>query len=89
MSSRHKPNIFWFIALGCLSLGCEAGHHQAIRPKAPADPTSWSGSPITDRSESPEDGGTGAAKGFLKSSRLPGALSSEGSEIERSLGVGR
>jgi len=81
---------YWTFLLACLVLmGCDAGHRQTVRSKAPDDPTSWSGSPITDRSESSNEGGSGAGKGFLKATRLPGALSSEGSEIERSLGVGR
>ena len=77
------------IALCCLfTFGCEAGHRQSVRSKDSKDPTSWSGSPISDRSDSDNDEGQSGPKGFLKSTRLPGALSSEGSEIERSLGVG-
>ncbi len=77
------------VTLSCLSImGCEAGHRQSVRSKALDDPTSWSGSPIRDRSESNNDEGQSSPKGFLKSTRLPGAMSSEGSEIEQSLGVG-
>lgn len=78
------------ILLCCLGLvGCDAGHQQTVRSKGPEDPTAWSGSPISDRSESSNEGNSGGGKGFFKSTRLPGGLSSESSEIERSLGVGR
>ncbi len=40
--------------------------------------------------EAPEDlGASTVAKGFFKPTRLPAAMSDEGSEIERSLGVYR
>ena len=89
MVDRIRPCRRIFLLVSLILMGCDAGHRQTVRPKAPEDPTSWSGSPITDRSESPNDGGSGVGKGFLKATRLPGSLSSEGSEIERSLGVGR
>ena len=87
----QKIRLHHFLMAGvCLAhTGCGASHQQTVRGKASDDPTAWSGSPLTDRSESSNDSDAGGGKGFLKASRLPGALSSEGSEIERSLGVGR
>ena len=77
------------LATCMLAMGCDASHKQAVRSKPPEDPTAWSQSSLTDRSESSNDSDAGTGKGLFKPSRLPGALSSEGSEIERSLGVGR
>ena len=79
-----------FLVTVCLVLvGCDASNRQSVRSKTSEDPTSWSGSPIRDRSESSSDESSSGPKGFLKATRLPGAMSSEGAEIERSLGVGR
>ena len=69
--------------------GCNAAHKETVRAKEADDPTAWSGSSITTRSDSSGDAENAGGKGFLKATRLPGAMSSEGSEIERSLGVGR
>ena len=72
----------------CLSAaGCGANRQLVARPKPADDPSVWSGSPISSRSEASESSSDGGSKGFLKSTRLPGAMSSEGAEIERSLGV--
>ena len=76
------------ILVGCLGLtGCGANRQQLVRSKPPEDPSAWTTSPISGRSETAESAGDGGSKGFLKSTRLPGAMSSEGAEIERSLGV--
>ncbi len=72
-----------WLGLLALSAGCSAPARQVSHSKPPEDPTAWSGSAVT-RDES---GGSGAGKGFLKPTRLRGAMSSEGADIERSLGV--
>lgn len=82
------------LCLGALlvSAGCSTpggGGKSAGPEKAPEDPTAWSGSAISrdDGEGGTRSGGAGAGKSFLKSTRLRGAMSSEGAEIERSLGV--
>ena len=90
MLKQIRPSCFVMTTVCLLMMsGCGANHKQTVRAKAPDDPTAWSGSPLTDRSESAGDRDAGGGKGFLKSSRLPGSMSSEGAEIEQSLGVGR
>ena len=74
---------------GLLLAGCSATQKHAAKSKAPDDPPSWDSSPISGKSEAGGDEAGGTGKGFFKSTRLSGALSSEGAEIERSLGVGR
>ena len=76
------------VGASLLATGCGAGGRQAVRSKPPADPTSWSESSLSSRAET-DSGSAGGTRGFFKASRLPGAMSSEGEEIERSLGVGR
>jgi hypothetical protein len=65
------------IVLSVLSLlpGCEMLDHYR-RPPSPEDAKSDS-----------DDPGVSGTKGFFKSSRVPGALSSEGREVEQSLGI--
>ena len=73
-----------------LSAGCSTPGGKASGPaKPPEDPTAWSGSAIShdDGEGGTRSGGAGMGKSFLKSTRLRGAMSSEGAEIERSLGV--
>jgi hypothetical protein len=61
-------------ALGFLSLvGCNV-HEQLRRPRQPDD--------VAAESEEANE-----SKRFFKSSRIPGALSSEAREVEQSLGV--
>ena len=74
---------------GLLLAGCSATQKHAGKSKAPDDPTAWGSSPISGKSEASVDESDGSGKGFLKSTRLSGALSSEGADIERSLGIGR
>ena len=59
--------------------GCETWNRQGVRPKP---------LPIAEASDE-EPTKTAGPKGFFKSTRLPGAMSDEGEDIERSLGVGR
>lgn len=77
------------LGLLALSAGCSAPAKQVAHSKPPEDPTAWSDSAVTlDAGDSGGGGSTaGAGKGFLKSTRLRGAMSSEGADIERSLGV--
>ena len=77
---RRILGIALALAAACSALtGCELFRHD-VRSKsdggAPDDETSRIGEV---RSEAP--------KGFFKSSRLPGAMSDEGREIERDLGI--
>ena len=74
------------LGLLALAAGCSAPAKQVSHSKPPEDPTAWSGSAVT-RDDDSGGGGAGAGKGFLKATRLRGAMSSEGAEIERSLGV--
>lgn len=79
------------ILRACLALltagaGCSAPARQTAQSKPPEDPTAWSGSSVT-RDDSGGGGGMAGGKGFLKPTRLRGAMSSEGADIERSLGV--
>ena len=77
------------VVISLAFVGCGAGQKQVTRSKSAEDPTSWSSSPLKGRSnDSKDDDDAPSGTGFFKSSRLPGALSSEGAEIERSLGVG-
>lgn len=86
-----RPMIRWALPLVVAALaGCSTPGGKASRPaKAPDDPTAWSGSAVTrdDGEGGTTNGSAGMGKGFLKSTRLRGAMSSEGAEIERSLGV--
>jgi hypothetical protein len=78
----NKPIRWLRVVIGCAGVavaGCESlqkrGHEHTTRSTAP---------PI--QAEAEPDAPSGP-KGFFKNSRLPGALSSEGAEIEKSLGV--
>ena len=62
--------------------GCETFQH-GLRPRSQSDATE---AMATD-TKADEPGEPGATKGFFKSSRLSGAMSSEGRDIERSLGI--
>ncbi len=76
------------LALLAVSAGCNAPDKQVAHSKPPEDPTAWSGSAVTRDDDSGGGGGSGGVgKGFLKPTRLRGAMSSEGADIERSLGV--
>ncbi len=76
------------LALGgvCIALtGCQPEHQATVRKAKPDDPTAWSGPTITRDSDD-----SGASGGFFKQgSRLSGAMSSEGADVEKSLGFGR
>jgi hypothetical protein len=63
------------IVLSILSFlpGCESLEHYR-RPRSQED-------------VKPDDDEPSETKGFFKSSRIPGALSSEGREVEQSLGI--
>lgn len=89
MRNLMRLMTFLSIVSCCLFAGCGAHHQQMIKSKPPEDPTAWSGSPVAGRDETTSETAAGSSKGFFKSTRLPGAMSSEGTEIERSLGVGR
>lgn len=62
--------------------GCEWIDHN-VRPRASDDEPRLSDEPASPEAASD----TEVAKGFFKSSRLSGAMSSEGRDIERSLGI--
>jgi hypothetical protein len=80
------------LIVGCMivgSVGCQQTDKTAAvsKPKpASNDPTAWSEKDVT-KGGSGSDSGT--ANGLSKSSNLPGTLSPEAQDIERSLGVGR
>ncbi len=81
-----------FGALGIGLTGCQSAAKptakHATKKSDPDDPTAWSSTAFSKGDQ--DDSATSAAsapKSILKSSRLPGSLSSEGAEIERSLGV--
>jgi hypothetical protein len=65
------------VSAGAILPGCEALHHN-LRTASGTDPS---------RGDEPKEEEPSETKGFFKSSRLPGALSSEAREIEQSLGV--
>jgi hypothetical protein len=65
------------VLAGAIVPGCEPLHHN-LRPASGTDPSRGDES----KAEEPNE-----TKGFFKSTRLPGALSSEAREIEQSLGV--
>jgi hypothetical protein len=73
--------VFSFVgaALAFVGSGCEAIHHN-LRPNS-EEPTARS------ESDKPDDADASEAKGFFRSGRVSGAMSSEAREIERSLGV--
>jgi hypothetical protein len=76
-----KPNLWLGVALGCVGVslaGCEN------MPKRGQQSSTHSAAPV---SESDSDPTPPQAKGFFKSTRLPGSMSSEGADIEKSLGV--
>jgi hypothetical protein len=74
---------FVFGCAGVLVAGCETERKSALRPKSqdPAVPSAAA------RDEDDGSGETAPPKGFFRSTRLPGALSSEGAEIEQHLGI--
>lgn len=82
-----KLRIVWMAAalagMGLFSSGCETPNH-FVRKSHPDEKAA---------NYVPAEDGDGEAKaaagpkGFFKGGRLPGAMSSEGAEIERSLGV--
>jgi hypothetical protein len=75
-------------ASGLASFGCQQTDKSGAVSQAkpiPHDPTSWSDKDVTNKGDS--DSGT--TNGLSKSSSLPGTLSPEAQDIERSLGVGR
>ena len=88
MTTRNWSYVWLFLVISSL-VGCNASHQGGVRAQDAEDPTAWSDSPINARSEDTDKGSSGGSKGFLKSTHLPGGWSSEASEIERSLGVGR
>ncbi|HEV3168531.1 MAG TPA: hypothetical protein VGZ22_31280 [Isosphaeraceae bacterium] len=82
-----KGRIVWLsLFVGCASMvltGCES-LQPFTRKASPEKPAV----PVDDgESESSSTTASAGPKGFFKNSRLPGAMSSEGAEIERSLGV--
>jgi hypothetical protein len=66
--------------------GCETLKHETRPRSGPDEPRPAKAQPETGEAQ-PESGESTPAKGFFKPSRLSGALSSEGRDIERSLGV--
>ncbi len=85
-----RPIVHAGLIVGALAFG-QAGCHQAEKaktdytPKKPDDPTSWSDKDVTKGSS---DSGSGNS-GLAPSSGLKGTWSSEGQDIEKSLGVGK
>ncbi|WP_435016182.1 hypothetical protein TA3x_003744 [Tundrisphaera sp. TA3] len=70
-----------------VSAGCSTPSKQAGPAKPPEDPTAWSAPAVTREDSGGGSMGGGGGGGFFKSTRLRGAMSSEGADIERSLGV--
>ena len=70
------------VCAGMALPGCETLQHN-LRPRSEDD------APRAAEAKSDEDesGDPPVSKGFFKSSRLSGAMSSEGREIEQSLGI--
>ncbi|MDE2508849.1 MAG: hypothetical protein KGM43_16710 [Planctomycetota bacterium] len=62
-------------------LGCESTRH-GLRPRDQVDASSAESADDADKNV-----GSVAPKGFFKNSRLSGAMSSEGREIENDLGI--
>jgi hypothetical protein len=81
-----RKTILW-LALGCAGLslvGCESFPKRKETPATTRSTTA----PIPTEGQAESDSAASAGpKGFFKSTRLPGAMSSEGAEIEHSLGV--
>jgi hypothetical protein len=70
-----KPMLWLWVTFGCVGIaGCE---HLPRRSEQPAAHTATPAN----------EGETDSTPGFFKSTRLPGAMSEEGADIERSLGV--
>ena len=88
MATRKQAYLWLSLVVGSL-VGCNASHQQSVRPKSSEDPTAWNSSPISDRSDEADKSVSSGSKSFLKSTHRPGGWSSEASDIERSLGVGR
>ena len=87
----NRPILRAGLVFGMMALA-QAGCQEAQKakttdytPKASEDPTAWTDKDVTRGSS---DSGAGNS-GLAKSSGLKGAWSSEGQEIERSLGVGK
>jgi hypothetical protein len=81
-----RPILGAGLIVGILALG-QAGCHQADKakttdyiPKKADDPTAWTDKDVA-------KGSSDSADALPKSSRLKGSWSSEGQDIERSLGV--
>jgi hypothetical protein len=74
-------------AMMVASVGCQQTDKTAAvsKPKSSSnDPTAWSDKDVTRG-----DSDSGTTNGLSKSSSLPGTLSPEARDVERSLGVGR
>jgi hypothetical protein len=67
---------------GAVLPGCETLKHET-RPNSDSDVVRA----VESKPDSGESSESAPTKGFFKSSRLSGAMSSEGRDIERSLGV--
>ena len=82
---RRFVRLVLVLGLGCSGMmvsGCETWNGFTRRGST-TEPT-----PVAvDDGDGAEAKGPSGPKGFFKSTRLPGAMSSEGAEIERSLGV--
>jgi hypothetical protein len=77
MKGRILPRVLAIVCAAALLPGCEMLRHN-LRPRSDDD---------TARVDDAKSEESIEAKGFFKSSRLSGAMSSEGREIEQSLGV--
>jgi hypothetical protein len=70
---------------GAVLPGCETLKHET-RPNSDSD-VPHAAESTSESKESGDSSESTPTKGFFKSSRLSGAMSSEGRDIERSLGV--
>jgi hypothetical protein len=86
----RSPILSAGLIVGAMAFG-QAGCHQAdkaktaYQPKKPDDPTAWTDKDVTKGSS---DSGSDPSA-LPKSSGVKGTWSSEGQDIERSLGIGK
>ena len=83
-----KISTFVLVLGGACSglIGCDGHHKEIVRsPSMPVDPSAWTGSSISKGDD--VGGGSSPTQGLPGTSSRRGAMSSEGADIERSLGV--
>lgn len=77
------PALAGLSLVGCVWSNQRQGGRTVLSKKAEPEPV------VTFAEESSGSNDSAPPKGFFKNTHLPGALSSEGAEIERNLGIGR